>query len=87
MMSSFITVYIFTSCQLVVVVLLAIFCSQSSIQFRVERSQFFIALILCTGAIIYNLYDNTQIRGENKPLNWLSGTLLFSFLIVSSLKA
>lgn len=81
-LTSFTTVNLFNSCNLLSVVLFAVFFSKVSRQLRVSKSHIFVAVIICVGIVIFNLFEHKKSDGINKPLTAWPLILILSNLIM-----
>lgn len=79
--TSYITVTIINNCQLIIIVLMAVFLSNSSPRFKVHKRQIVIAIFLCLGIGLYSFFDNKDEKGPNKPVTWISGIMMLIMLL------
>lgn len=81
-LTSFTTVNLFNSCNLLAVVLFAVFFSSVSDELRVSKRHIFVALVICIGIVIFNLFQHQKSDGVNNPLTGWALVLLLANLVM-----
>ena len=80
-LTSFTTINLINCCNLLAVVIFAVFFGKADSEFKVQKNQIYVAGFITVDIIIFNIFSVKDHSSANKPLT-LWTTLLVIFLLI-----